>query len=106
MATLIIVGVLPHRNWHRHKCLSTRTLRHGYCIGQRTISGTVGLTKRPCYSPRSVMTQPAPAIEFNNIIKRFGESPTAVLDRVTLTVPPLEFLAIVGPSGSGKTTLL
>ena len=52
------------------------------------------------------MTQPAPAIEFDNIIKRFGESPAAALDRVTLTVAPREFLAIVGPSGSGKTTLL
>jgi osmoprotectant transport system ATP-binding protein len=52
------------------------------------------------------MTQPPPAIEFNNIIKRFGESAAAALDRVTLAVAPREFVAVVGPSGSGKTTLL
>jgi osmoprotectant transport system ATP-binding protein len=51
------------------------------------------------------MAQPAPAIEFDNIIKRFGDG-RAALDSVTLSVTTREFLAVVGPSGSGKTTLL
>jgi osmoprotectant transport system ATP-binding protein len=57
------------------------------------------------------MTASPPAIEFDNIIKRFGssrpgESEVLALDRITLTVPAGEFLVVVGPSGSGKTTLL
>jgi osmoprotectant transport system ATP-binding protein len=51
------------------------------------------------------MTQPVAAIEFYNVIKRFGEGRPA-LDQLTFSVVPHEFLAIVGPSGSGKTTLL
>lgn len=52
------------------------------------------------------MTDPAPAIEFDNVIKRFGNGQVVALDRLSLTVAAREFLTIVGPSGSGKTTLL
>jgi osmoprotectant transport system ATP-binding protein len=57
------------------------------------------------------MAASPPAIEFDNIIKRFGagragESEVLALDRISLTVPAGEFLVVVGPSGSGKTTLL
>lgn len=38
------------------------------------------------------------------VVKSFG--PTLVLDRVTLTVEPGEFLTVVGASGCGKSTLL
>ena len=51
-----------------------------------------------------------PAIEFANIIKRFGDGSTAgtvvALDGISLAVATREFLIVVGPSGSGKTTLL
>jgi osmoprotectant transport system ATP-binding protein len=48
----------------------------------------------------------SPAIEFDNVFKRFGDGHAVVLDRISLRVAMREFLAIVGPSGSGKTTLL
>jgi osmoprotectant transport system ATP-binding protein len=52
-----------------------------------------------------------PAIEFDNIIKRFGGGPNGsgevmALNGISLKVPAREFLVVVGPSGSGKTTLL
>jgi osmoprotectant transport system ATP-binding protein len=49
------------------------------------------------------MTQAA--IAFDNVTKAF-EGGRRALDRVSLTIPAREFLAVVGPSGSGKTTLL
>jgi len=51
------------------------------------------------------MTAP-PAIEFDNIIKRFGDGQVTALDGISLAVAAREFLVVVGPSGSGKTTLL
>ncbi|MFE3836248.1 ectoine/hydroxyectoine ABC transporter ATP-binding protein EhuA [Pseudogemmobacter sonorensis] len=45
-----------------------------------------------------------PAIVFDDVSKRFGE--TVVLDHFDLTVPQGEKLVLIGPSGSGKSTLL
>jgi osmoprotectant transport system ATP-binding protein len=50
------------------------------------------------------MTQAA--IVLDNVTKAFGDGARSALDRVSLSVPEREFLAVVGPSGSGKTTLL
>jgi ABC-type nitrate/sulfonate/bicarbonate transport system ATPase subunit len=40
------------------------------------------------------------------VSKRFNSSPVPVLDRITLTIEPGQFVVVVGPSGCGKTTLL
>ena len=48
-------------------------------------------------------------VEIQNVTKRYnmeGGNTCLALDRVSLTVPRGEFLAIVGTSGSGKSTLL
>ena len=48
------------------------------------------------------------AIEFNNVIKRYGQGPKAhqVIHGINASVADGEFIVIVGPSGCGKSTLL
>jgi cell division transport system ATP-binding protein len=43
-------------------------------------------------------------IYFDKVTKQYAD--TAVLDEITLSVAPKEFVSIVGHSGAGKTTLL
>ena len=43
-------------------------------------------------------------LKADNLSKRYGRH--TVLNRVTVSIAPSEFVAIMGPSGSGKTTLL
>jgi spermidine/putrescine transport system ATP-binding protein len=48
------------------------------------------------------------AIEARNIVKAFGQGPTALraLDDVSIAIRENEFFTLLGPSGCGKTTLL
>ena len=43
-------------------------------------------------------------LELKNITKKFGSH--TILNKLNLTIPDQQILAIVGPSGAGKTTLL
>ena len=45
-----------------------------------------------------------PSLELTNVSKAYGTTP--VLDSVSLSMEPREFIAFLGPSGSGKSTLL
>ncbi|HGY09786.1 MAG TPA: metal ABC transporter ATP-binding protein [Oceanithermus profundus] len=50
------------------------------------------------------MTDGGPALETRDLTVRFGDH--LALERVTLSVPPGAFVAIVGPNGAGKSTFL
>ncbi len=47
---------------------------------------------------------PPPALEVYDLTKRYGDH--AVLDNLTLKLPPGALVGLLGPNGAGKTTLL
>lgn len=46
-----------------------------------------------------------PTVEFRAVTKRFGDGPL-VLDGISFTARPGDFISLIGPSGCGKSTLL
>lgn len=55
-----------------------------------------------------VASEGAPLVEVRNVSFSYRphQAPRAVLDRVSLTIEPRDFVGIIGPNGGGKTTLL
>src|SRR5262249_2989000 len=55
--------------------------------------------------PAAAAAEPIPVVE--DAAKRFDppEGPLIAVDRMSFTVAPGEFLAVIGPSGCGKSTL-
>jgi ABC-type multidrug transport system ATPase subunit len=49
-------------------------------------------------------TSISPVVKLDEVSKTFGE--TRALNRVSVTIHPGEFVAVIGRSGAGKTTLL
>lgn len=47
-----------------------------------------------------------PIIELRHVSKSYGPGSEAILEDLSLTVMPGDFVTIIGPSGSGKSTLL
>jgi osmoprotectant transport system ATP-binding protein len=48
----------------------------------------------------------ASAVRYAGATKRYGDSPVAAVDHLTLEVPAGEICVLVGPSGCGKTTAM
>jgi putative ABC transport system ATP-binding protein len=55
-----------------------------------------------------ITSTPQPVIQLHDVLKRYfvGQREIVILNHVSLTIQPGEFVSIVGPSGSGKSTLL
>jgi NitT/TauT family transport system ATP-binding protein len=54
------------------------------------------------------MSLPSPIVELHSVTQRFGDDPRspAVLDGLSFSVAPGEFISLIGASGCGKSTVL
>jgi osmoprotectant transport system ATP-binding protein len=53
------------------------------------------------------MSEPAASsVRYQEVTKRYGNSPTPAVDKLSLEVPAGEICVLVGPSGCGKTTAM
>lgn len=55
-------------------------------------------------TPTTAGSNGTPAIEFKDVVKRFGDN--VVLDKLNFSVAKGDRVTLIGPSGSGKTTIL
>ena len=52
------------------------------------------------------LTSSAAEIVFDQVTKRYGQSPKPAIDDLSLTVPAGDICVVIGPSGAGKTTAM
>ena len=76
------------------------------CPASRNLHAKVTVRETSAgYAADPAMTRvTSPRVVLDGVSRRFGDQ--VALDRVSVTVDPGQFVAIVGKSGAGKTTLL
>jgi ATP-binding cassette subfamily C protein len=96
--TYVLIGLQPALNTVMN-ALGDSGLRYVITLGR--ILDTSG----PLEQPRPVDELKGYQVRLQNLTFAYGPSAEPVLDKLELTIPEGEHLAVVGPSGIGKSTL-